>query len=257
MPRRTRLLGENVQTLARVETIHAFLGGNENTGRALALCGRYPRGFDTHHIFSVDEYYWEDRQRCYAAPGAVRTEGEDLTAWLEYAAEGLQITVKRVWARVQLLSARSGREKLVLRPKQEQLLQLLRERKSTTPQAAWDASALPYREHSSLCNRCWTLGGTTWARLDMTTHKTDCPDLKQELLATEVLAYDASALDRDIVATAQTARDNLNRPHTREAAAFPAKSLHDYKFWTAIARVDNVFGERNPVCSCVGMENYS
>ena len=45
--------------------------------------------------------------------------------------------------------------------------------------------------------------------------------------------------------------------YTREAAAFPAKSLHDYKFWPHVSRVDNVFGDRNPVCSCVGMENYS
>jgi glycine dehydrogenase len=55
----------------------------------------------------------------------------------------------------------------------------------------------------------------------------------------------------------QIASDNWNRPYSREAAAFPAKSLHDYKFWPHVARVDNVFGDRNPVCSCVGMENYS
>jgi glycine dehydrogenase len=36
-----------------------------------------------------------------------------------------------------------------------------------------------------------------------------------------------------------------------------AKSLHDYKFWRHVGRVDNVFGDRNPVCSCVGMENCS
>ena len=54
----------------------------------------------------------------------------------------------------------------------------------------------------------------------------------------------------------QIASDNWNRPYTREAAAFPAKSLHDYKFWPHVARVDNVFGDRNPVCSCVGMEAY-
>ena len=39
-------------------------------------------------------------------------------------------------------------------------------------------------------------------------------------------------------------------------AAFPAKSLHDYKF-RPHGRVDNVFGDHNPVCSCLGMENYS
>jgi len=53
------------------------------------------------------------------------------------------------------------------------------------------------------------------------------------------------------------ASDNWNKPYTREQAAFPAKSLLEYKFWPHVARVDNVFGDRNPVCSCVGMENYS
>jgi glycine dehydrogenase len=55
----------------------------------------------------------------------------------------------------------------------------------------------------------------------------------------------------------QIASDAWNRPYSREQAAFPAKDLHDYKFWPHVARVDNVFGDRNPVCSCVGMENYA
>jgi len=55
----------------------------------------------------------------------------------------------------------------------------------------------------------------------------------------------------------QIASDHWNRPYSREAAAFPAKSLLDYKFWPHVSRVDNVFGDRNPVCSCAGMENYS
>jgi glycine dehydrogenase len=54
----------------------------------------------------------------------------------------------------------------------------------------------------------------------------------------------------------QIASDAWNRPYSREAAAFPAKSLLEYKFWPPVARVDNVFGDRNPVCSCVGMEAY-
>jgi glycine dehydrogenase len=32
---------------------------------------------------------------------------------------------------------------------------------------------------------------------------------------------------------------------------------HYYKFWPRVGHVDNVFSYRNPVCSCVGMENYS
>jgi len=126
----------------RFEAIHPFADGNGRTGRALGLWELYRRGFDTHHIFSVDEFYWEDRPRYYAALAAVRREGEDLTAWLEYAAEGLQLTLERAWTRVQHLSAGAGRGKLVLRPKQEQLLQLLRDRKSMTPQEIWDALGL-------------------------------------------------------------------------------------------------------------------
>jgi Fic family protein len=123
----------------RFEAIHPFADGNGRTGRALALWELYRRGFDTHHIFSVDEFYWENRPRYYAALDAVRREGEDLTQWLEYCAEGLLLTLEHVWTRVQKLSAQPGQEKLVLRPKQEQLLQLLRDHKSMTPRELWDA----------------------------------------------------------------------------------------------------------------------
>jgi Fic family protein len=123
----------------RFEAIHPFADGNGRTGRALALWELYRRGFDTHHIFSVDEFYWEDRPRYYAALESVREHGDDLTSWLEYCAEGLQLTLDRVWKRLQQLSARSGSKRLVLRPKQEQLLQLLRERGSRSPREIWDA----------------------------------------------------------------------------------------------------------------------
>ena len=120
----------------RFEAIHPFADGNGRTGRALALWELYRRGFDTHHIFSVDEYYWEDRPRYYAALDAVRRDGDDLTGWLEYCAEGLQQTLDRVWLRVQAYNLKSP-EKLVLRPKQERLLQLLRDQGSMAPAEIW------------------------------------------------------------------------------------------------------------------------
>jgi len=52
------------------------------------------------------------------------------------------------------------------------------------------------------------------------------------------------------------AADNWTRPYSREQAAFPVASLREYKFWPAVGRVDNVFGDRNPVCTCAGMEAY-
>jgi glycine dehydrogenase len=47
------------------------------------------------------------------------------------------------------------------------------------------------------------------------------------------------------------------RPYTREQACFPAEGQRDYKFWPAVGRIDNVYGDRNLVCSCAGMEAYS
>jgi len=123
----------------RFEAIHPFPDGNGRAGRALALWELYRRGFDTHHIFSVDEFYWEDRPRYYQSLDAVRKAGEDLTGWLEYAAEGLLKTLERVWSRVQTFSAQSTRKRFVLRPRQEQLLRLLRDRGSMTPREIWDA----------------------------------------------------------------------------------------------------------------------
>jgi Fic family protein len=125
----------------RFEHIHPFADGNGRTGRALALWELYRRGFDSHHIFSVDEYYWEDRPGYYAALDAVRVAGEDLTGWLEYCAEGLRLTLEKAWLRVQAFSVKSS-EKLVLRPKQEQLLKLLRDHGSMSPAALWEVLAV-------------------------------------------------------------------------------------------------------------------
>jgi Fic family protein len=122
----------------RFEAIHPFADGNGRTGRALALWELYRRGFDTHHIFSVDEFYWEDRPRYYSALEAVQRQGEDMTSWLEYCAEGLQQTLERVWQRIQQLSASRSRAQVVLRPKQEQLLQMLRARGGLSPREIWD-----------------------------------------------------------------------------------------------------------------------
>src|SRR6185503_19296036 len=123
------------------EAIHPFADGNGRTGRALALWELYRRGFDTHHIFSVDEYYWENRPGYYAALEAVRREGDDLTTWLEYSAEGRRHTLERVWLRVQALNA-AGPARLVLRPKQERLLELLRDHGSMAPSEIWAALEL-------------------------------------------------------------------------------------------------------------------
>ena len=80
-----------------------------------------------------------------------------------------------------------------------------------------------------------------------------------EMTAVETGAADAkNNLLKNAPHTADmVAADNWARPYSREQAAFPVPGLRDFKFWPAVGRIDNVFGDRNPVCTCVGMENYS
>jgi glycine dehydrogenase len=46
------------------------------------------------------------------------------------------------------------------------------------------------------------------------------------------------------------------RPYTREAGCFPTGSFKVDKYWPPVNRVDNVFGDRQLVCTCPPMENY-
>jgi Fic family protein len=121
----------------RFEDIHPFADGNGRTGRALALWDLYRRGFDSHYLFSVDEYYWEDRPAYYAALSQVREAGEDLSEWLEYSAKGLRETLERVWLRL-LKFQGSGAAKIILTPRQEQFLGLLRDHGSLAPAEIWE-----------------------------------------------------------------------------------------------------------------------
>jgi glycine dehydrogenase len=44
--------------------------------------------------------------------------------------------------------------------------------------------------------------------------------------------------------------------YTREQAAYPVAGLKLRKYWVPVARVDNVYGDRNLVCACPPMEDY-
>jgi glycine dehydrogenase len=47
-----------------------------------------------------------------------------------------------------------------------------------------------------------------------------------------------------------------DRPYSRETAVFPADWLKDRKFWPAVARIDNAYGDRNLVCVCPDISEY-
>ncbi|MFN5080639.1 MAG: aminomethyl-transferring glycine dehydrogenase, partial [Burkholderiales bacterium] len=80
----------------------------------------------------------------------------------------------------------------------------------------------------------------------------------------EIRAVETGQVDKD---------DNplKNAPHTaamvmaeqwahdysREAAAFPLATLRQHKYWPPVARVDNAYGDRNIMCSCLPIETYA
>ncbi|MEL6129396.1 MAG: aminomethyl-transferring glycine dehydrogenase [Cyanobacteria bacterium J06628_4] len=47
-----------------------------------------------------------------------------------------------------------------------------------------------------------------------------------------------------------------NRPYSREQAVHPTKWTQERKFWPTVNRIDQAFGDRNLVCSCLPMDAY-
>ena len=51
--------------------------------------------------------------------------------------------------------------------------------------------------------------------------------------------------------------DSWDRPYSRERAAYPVPALRGYKFWPAIGRIDSVYGDKNLVCTCGTVSDYT
>jgi glycine dehydrogenase len=50
-------------------------------------------------------------------------------------------------------------------------------------------------------------------------------------------------------------RDAWDHPYSRQKAAFPARWSRESKYWPPVARIDNVYGDRNIFCSCPPMDD--
>ncbi|MDI5892093.1 aminomethyl-transferring glycine dehydrogenase [Halomonas rhizosphaerae] len=50
--------------------------------------------------------------------------------------------------------------------------------------------------------------------------------------------------------------DAWERPYSRELGAFPSEAVKAAKYWPAVNRVDNVFGDRQLICSCPSIDEY-
>ena len=50
--------------------------------------------------------------------------------------------------------------------------------------------------------------------------------------------------------------DEWDRPYSRQKAAYPLPFVKENKFWPSVGRVDNAYGDRNLVCSCLPLESF-
>ena len=51
--------------------------------------------------------------------------------------------------------------------------------------------------------------------------------------------------------------DTWDRPYSRQKAAYPLPYVKEAKFWPSVSRIDNAYGDRNLVCSCLPIEAYA
>jgi glycine dehydrogenase len=80
----------------------------------------------------------------------------------------------------------------------------------------------------------------------------------------EIRAIESGAMDRADNplknaphTVGEVTRSEWKHPYTREQAAFPSPIVRDSKFWPFVGRIDNAWGDRNLVCSCVPMSEYA
>jgi glycine dehydrogenase len=83
--------------------------------------------------------------------------------------------------------------------------------------------------------------------------------IRAEIAAVEAGRYDRA--DNPLKHAPHTAeaiaRDEWNHAYRREEAAYPVSSLRGTKYWPPVARVDNVYGDRNLFCSCIPLDDYT
>jgi len=82
--------------------------------------------------------------------------------------------------------------------------------------------------------------------------------IRQEIAAIESGAADP--LDNPLKHAPHTVEsllsDEWNHAYSRQDAAYPTPSLRASKYWPPVGRVDNVYGDRNLICSCPPMSSY-
>ena len=77
-----------------------------------------------------------------------------------------------------------------------------------------------------------------------------------EAVATGEIALEDSPLSHAPHPAHMIGGDSWEQVYSREQAAWPLPYVREQKYWVPVGRVDNVFGDRNLVCSCPSLEDY-
>ncbi len=56
---------------------------------------------------------------------------------------------------------------------------------------------------------------------------------------------------------AQLLTEDWTHPYSRQRAAYPLPWVHQRKFWPPVRRIDNVWGDRNVICTCASVEELA
>lgn len=82
--------------------------------------------------------------------------------------------------------------------------------------------------------------------------------IREEIRAVQrgELAADDNPLCNAPHTVQEVTADDWSHPYSRAQAAWPVASLRTDKYWPPVARVDNVYGDRNLFCACPGLESY-
>jgi len=82
--------------------------------------------------------------------------------------------------------------------------------------------------------------------------------IHKEIMAIENGEVDAeNNLLKHAPHTANDLVGDWDRPYSKEQAVFPMEILRNQKYWPPVNRIDNVHGDRNPVCTCEGMDAFT
>jgi glycine dehydrogenase len=83
--------------------------------------------------------------------------------------------------------------------------------------------------------------------------------IREEIRAVEQgkLPQDDNPLKNAPHTAASLLKQAWTHPYTREQAAYPVAGLRQVKYWSPVARLDNVYGDRNLFCSCIPMSDYA